>query len=196
MKLLKQAMGVLGTVVMIAMIAALVAPKTAHALVATLVQVVNTSASPVPTSEVGRSNEPFMAELCIQNNISYCGSDPSSFTVPLTTADGKTVTRLVVTQVTGFCGTDGSGVPLIVLSTNLISPSENYFAAGGNNSAVWMLLSPKITGAGVDANQVLEPQNLNWMSDPGGEVRLNADPNSDVTYRVCNVSIQGYLAIQ
>jgi len=51
MKLLKQAMAVLGTVVVIAIIAALVTPKTAHALVATFVQVVNTPTSAVPTMQ-------------------------------------------------------------------------------------------------------------------------------------------------
>jgi hypothetical protein len=49
MKLLKQAMAVLGTVVVIAVLVALVTPKTAHAIVATMVQVVNTAAQPVPT---------------------------------------------------------------------------------------------------------------------------------------------------
>ena len=60
MKLLKQAMAVLGTVVVIAVIAALVTPKTAHALVATMVQVVNTSTSPVPTKRVDNpAQQPF-----------------------------------------------------------------------------------------------------------------------------------------
>lgn len=49
MKLLKQAMALLGSVVVIAVLVALVTPKTAHALVATLVQVVNTPSQPVPT---------------------------------------------------------------------------------------------------------------------------------------------------
>jgi hypothetical protein len=49
MRPLKQALAILGTVVVIAVIAALVTPKTAHALVATFVQVVNTPSQPVPT---------------------------------------------------------------------------------------------------------------------------------------------------
>lgn len=48
MRLLKQALAVLGTVVVIAVIAAVVTPKTAHAIVATAVQVVNTTSQPVP----------------------------------------------------------------------------------------------------------------------------------------------------
>jgi hypothetical protein len=48
MRLLKQAMAVLGTVVVIAAIAALVTPKMAHAIIATAVQVVNGPGNPVP----------------------------------------------------------------------------------------------------------------------------------------------------
>lgn len=55
MRLLKQALTVLGTVVVVAIIAALVVPKTAHAIVATAVQVVNTAATPVPVSSDGRN---------------------------------------------------------------------------------------------------------------------------------------------
>jgi hypothetical protein len=49
MRMLKQALTVLGAVVVVAMIVALVTPKAVHAIVATAVNVVNTSANPVPT---------------------------------------------------------------------------------------------------------------------------------------------------
>jgi hypothetical protein len=49
MRLLKQAMAVLGTVVVIAVLVAVVTPKTAHAVVATMVQVVNLPSQSVPT---------------------------------------------------------------------------------------------------------------------------------------------------
>jgi hypothetical protein len=52
MKLLKQALAVLATVVVIAVIAAVVTPKTAHAIVATAVQVVNTAAAPALVSNI------------------------------------------------------------------------------------------------------------------------------------------------
>ena len=48
MKLLKQAFAALGVVMLIAIFVVLVTPKATHAIVATLVQVVNTSANPVP----------------------------------------------------------------------------------------------------------------------------------------------------
>lgn len=49
MRLLKQALAVLGAFVVFAAIAALVAPKAARGVAAALVQVTNTSADPVPT---------------------------------------------------------------------------------------------------------------------------------------------------
>lgn len=49
MRLLKQAVAVLGTLVVAIVIAAVVMPKTAHAIVATAVNVVNTPGNPVPT---------------------------------------------------------------------------------------------------------------------------------------------------
>lgn len=51
MKLLKQALAVLGSVVVIALIAALVTPKTAQAVVAALVEVANTPDNPVPVRD-------------------------------------------------------------------------------------------------------------------------------------------------
>ena len=64
MKLLKQAMGVLGTVVVITLIVALAVPKTAHALVATLVQVVNPPSQPVLTGQVVEPYQQFANVDC------------------------------------------------------------------------------------------------------------------------------------
>jgi hypothetical protein len=62
MRLLKQAVGVLGTLVVVVVIAALVMPKAAHGIVATLVQVVNTPANPVPNRDVDNpAFQPFQA---------------------------------------------------------------------------------------------------------------------------------------
>lgn len=83
MRLLKQAMAVLGTVVMIAVLVALVAPKSVHAVVATLVQIV-----PSGTTQVGQSESEIVSLTCITKG-SYCVSvDPtgtpstSSYAVP------------------------------------------------------------------------------------------------------------------
>jgi hypothetical protein len=50
MGLLKQTVGVLGTLVVAVVIATVAMPKAAHGIVATLVQVANTSANPVPVT--------------------------------------------------------------------------------------------------------------------------------------------------
>jgi hypothetical protein len=64
MKLLKQAMAVLGTVMVVAIIAALVTPKTAHAIVATLVEVVNTTANPAITQDTSKQASQILTLYC------------------------------------------------------------------------------------------------------------------------------------
>jgi hypothetical protein len=64
MKLLKQALAVLGTVVVIAVFAALVTPKTAHAIVATLVDVVNTTANPAITQDTSKQASQIVTLYC------------------------------------------------------------------------------------------------------------------------------------
>jgi hypothetical protein len=62
MKLVKQAVTLFGTVLFVAMVATLLAPKTAHAVVSALVTVANTSSNPVPTQQVIPS-QPFFARI-------------------------------------------------------------------------------------------------------------------------------------
>ena len=78
MKLLKQAMAVLGTVVVIAMIVALVTPKTAHAIVATAVYVMNTPNvnvvnTPLPT-QVTNTPLPVSANINFPASMNVSGS--------------------------------------------------------------------------------------------------------------------------
>jgi hypothetical protein len=71
MKLLKQALAVLGTVVVIAVFVALVTPKTAHAIVATAVQVVNTSANPVPIRD---TQDPALSAFTVEGTCHFTAS--------------------------------------------------------------------------------------------------------------------------
>jgi len=66
MRLLKQALAVLGALVVFAVIAALVAPKRAHALVAALVQVV-----PGTTTHVGQNESQLVSLVCF-SSYKYC----------------------------------------------------------------------------------------------------------------------------
>jgi hypothetical protein len=78
MRLLKEALGFLGALVVLAVIVALVAPKKAHALAAALVQIV-----PGTTTHVGQ-NESQLVSLECDGGKSFCtANDPSG--VPSTT---------------------------------------------------------------------------------------------------------------
>jgi hypothetical protein len=72
MRLLKQALTVLGTVVVIAIIAALVTPKTAHAVVATAVNVVN-----IPLPVTTPNSVAIECEPAFPSTTNTC--DPNSF---------------------------------------------------------------------------------------------------------------------
>jgi hypothetical protein len=83
MKLLKQAPGVLGALVVLAVIVAFVAPKRARALAAALVQIV-----PGTTTHVGQNESQLVSLVCPQGN-NYClARDPegnpstSAYVVP------------------------------------------------------------------------------------------------------------------
>ena len=82
MRLLKQAMAVSGTVTMIAVLVAVFAPKTAHAVAAALVQI-----EPGTTTQVGQ-NESQLVSLICPGSFSYCltnspeGASGSAYMVP------------------------------------------------------------------------------------------------------------------
>jgi hypothetical protein len=194
MKLLKQAMAGLGTVVVIAVIAALVTPKTAHAIVATAVNVVNPSATPVPTSNVGPTNEPFYVRLCTN-----CADVPSSFTVPTMTTDGKTVTRLAIEHVSGICRSHGNGFVDLVFSGPLL---ENNLNAGSKLATLYVPAGTVVPTAGFGAfpNEQSFSQPVRFYADPDSNILVNVtvDPtgNQDLATDWCDVQIEGYLATQ
>jgi len=88
---------------------AIIGPRTAHALVATLVQVTNTTANPVPTQDVNRSASQIVAlfcgtsgQQCEQILVSSAGVTYIPFSVP---ADQN----LVITNIEINCnGTGGT----------------------------------------------------------------------------------------
>jgi hypothetical protein len=103
MKLLKLTAVVLGTVLIIAVIAGFVMPKTAQPLVATLVQVMHTLANPVRAVKADEPKEFVVSKTCTFGNApefvaATCGIAPL-YTVPM----GKTV---VIDSVSGLCVTD------------------------------------------------------------------------------------------
>ena len=96
MRLLKQVMTVLGTVVVIAVIAAFMAPKTAHPLVATVAQVVHTLANPAPTA---LADEPIIFEGGAPFNCKFSTTDACTVTL-YTVPENKVA---VIESVSGVC---------------------------------------------------------------------------------------------
>jgi hypothetical protein len=93
MRLLKQALGVLGALVVLAVIVAFVAPKKAHALAATLVQIV-----PGSTTHVGQNESQLVALICSEGN-SYCSEEsPAGSLDPTTSYAVPTGSTLIVTD--------------------------------------------------------------------------------------------------
>ncbi len=95
------------TFVLAAATFAVLTPRAVHAITATLVQVMNTSANPVPTADAAIR---FQTALCQTAGtvgpaaIGNCSLNGAiSFVVPTTTSTGLTVKRLSVDNVSGFC---------------------------------------------------------------------------------------------
>jgi len=137
MKLLKQAMAVLGTVVVIAAVVALVTPKTAHAIVATAVQVVNTEANPAGTEDISKAASQIVELQCLlasaeqvtscENHSAANGLGPGAYTVPA----GQT---LVISSVDISALPAGPGTTAIALFQDHLGERE-----------VWVVPSTSVT---------------------------------------------------
>lgn len=122
-------MGV-GSVVLLAMLLAVAAPKATHALVATLVQVSNTTANPVPNKDVDNPDRAAVVDLyCVAPGLAgytYVECDTtSSFTVPA----GQ---RLILEQLDAQCTTP-EGNALFGANMNFAEAGTGYphpFALG------------------------------------------------------------------
>jgi hypothetical protein len=118
MNRLKQALTALGSLMVVAIGVTLIAPKTVHAVVAAAVQIMNTSANPVPTYDSGTR---FQADVCdavgpVSTAYNFCGTNTSvTFVVPTTTSSGATVKRLIVDNVSGYCSSFNN--PTIFIKT-------------------------------------------------------------------------------
>ena len=140
---------------------AIIGPRTAHALVATLVQVVNTPANPVPNADVNApGEEAFQTQICSTSGTFYVCGLASDFVVPASTLDGASVKRLVLTTVTGDCEQNPS--------TNVLS-SEITVVAGGKILSYFSPLQPNPTDPGYDFS-IMGPAPL--YPDPGSTVSV------------------------
>jgi hypothetical protein len=131
MNFAKRLLMVVGVASLAGTVGALLAPKTAHALVATLVQVVNTTAQPVPTRDVDNpAYEPFVRTLCAGVAANCGGTQGTSFTVPTTGANSSPVRRLVIEYYSTLCfEVTAPGVPVNSLYV-FTGGQQNFFYIG------------------------------------------------------------------
>jgi hypothetical protein len=99
MNILRKAVTTLGGVFLAALLITSLAPRAVRGITATLVQVTNTSANPVPTVS-DDANFPYEALLCYGE----CGANSvGAFAVPTTTTTGVAVERLVIEDLNASC---------------------------------------------------------------------------------------------
>jgi hypothetical protein len=176
MRLLKQAVGVLGTVVVMVVIATVVMPKTTHAIVSTLVTVVNTSANPVPTFPTEALNHFNVTSGCSFAGSFACDVNPI-YNVPV----GKTA---VVEYVSGFCNTEaGTGIALLRLDT-VPDNTSGFFVAG-----------PSISLNGTNNINITSwAQSQRFYISSNSTVKFSATATLGSKIGYCLVDISGYLA--
>lgn len=162
---------------------AIIGPRTARALVATLVQVTNTTAQPVLSRDVDNSAyEPFAETLCAGVSGNCLGSE-SLFTVPTTDPNSSPVRRLVIEYYSTVC----SGVT----PSNVLFYSFIVFTGGRQNSfniGPLQLSSNASTGSFYYSNQ-----QTRIYADPGTIVALAYNNAESAT---CDVTFTGYLVLK
>jgi len=189
---------------------AVFSPRTVHAITATLVQVVNTSSTPVPIEETATR---FGAALCLQtgsisNAYNQCPAptNNATFTVPSTTSTGATVRRLVVENVSGFCSNFGSnavvikairlrGQPLPDAVANGNATFTHYVPVGQPYAYVNDASLPTV--ANQPENDYSFGQTTEFAFNPGDTVNLEAvyflPSLADTQDYFCVGRVEGYL---
>jgi|ERR1700683_221919 hypothetical protein len=110
MNILRRAVTTLGGVFLAALLITALAPRAVRGITATIVEVTNTSANPVPTVSAD-ANFPYEAFLCSGFE---CGLTPTSFSVPSATTTGVPVKRLVIEDLNANCLGGGNAVELVL----------------------------------------------------------------------------------
>ena len=171
MKLTRRILMGLGSFALVAAFLIFLAPKTAHAVVAALVQVTNTPTNPVPTADVNApGDEPFQTQICLAFPAGSfpcsSGTIPESFAVPTVTSDGLTVKRLVVENISGFCFVGGSQ------TINLVQLEFSTFANSINSIEEESLVQTSTSIGSTGLSHVSFPTPV--YADPGSFVTVGA----------------------
>lgn len=165
MKFMKQTVYMVGTLVAVAMIATLVAPKSVHALVATLVRDVDNPARATIVSAV-----------CLTARLGGGGTNCELYTVP----SGQ---RLVIEQIEAICTTP--------TGTSVYTGALN-FSAGGNYSSHWFAL-PSQGPTDIGGQRFVANQPVRYYVDPGSFVSFGEFSNDPTGNEDCEARVNGYL---
>ena len=194
MRILKQAVGAMGTLVVVIVIAAMVMPKAAHGIVATLVQVVNTSANPVPTAATEARNSFDVTGLCIFNpsrpDVCALSGTTPIYTVP-------TGRIAVVETFSGVCVTD-NGTPVREARIEW-TPNSNNVAADTGDHRSWTVPGPGLPSPAVasfDVGSFAQNQKT-YVSATSADTSINvvifASTGQTTREEFCTASVSGYL---
>jgi hypothetical protein len=167
----------LGFVVLAAILISVLAPKATRALVVTLVQVANTSANPVPTSEV---NNPDQATILVLT----CSTQASTHGGSLGCETGSSIPagqRFVIDRVEADCMT----VPGNTFGLGYISLTEG----GGAIRHVLPMSSPE---TGFSTEYVLSQQ-VRYHADAGSYINFLVQTTDMTENTYCNFQADGYL---
>ena len=176
-----------GALVLAGLMGTMIAPKVAHAVVATLVQVVNTPANPVPNADVNApGEEPFQTILCQAAGTGTC-FEPNSFVVPATTSDGLSIKRVVVDYVSVRCEQSGVVGLAPILGTLMNENSVNGSVYAGT---IYLPLTPS---PGATSTDFVSSVAARAYADPGTAVGAgivgSVGPGSSAA---CRFDIDGY----
>ena len=173
MNYIKKALSTLGGIFLAALLIAALAPKAAHGIVATLVQVANTSANPVPgdivRNEENPARQPVQAPVCVSTT-GGCFSVTNTYDVP----SGQ---ELVIDYVSGQCMTGASQQMTDVRVTTSV---------GGVYSTDY--LNVPLFGSSSAAVTVNFGQVTRIYADPSTAVYLQFDGAG-----LCNGTLSGHL---
>ena len=181
MKVLKQALTVLGALLVIAALAAIVAPKTARSTVATLAQVVHTLANPAPTV---LADEPDVFEAGAPFNCQFIGTE-------LCTVDLYSVPAHKVAAMESV-----SGVCFDLAPPNTVREFQMHLSGpGGVPVQLSFVPSPPVSSTA--GNVTIVGQNFKayaFGGASGSTISMNVFTSTVASGAVCSLEVIGRLS--
>ena len=146
MLFLKRGLMAAGALALAAMILNFVAPKSVHAAVATLVQVVNTTATPVPTLDVESAGRNAMVFSCDGPSICVAGPIPPSKTFVLDSIsvfESGALLEMYTTLTLGYGGTVNYALPLTNVPISPYAVAAFNFTAYAEGLSLLQIMDPR-----------------------------------------------------